>query len=124
MDFRFVLRLDAQHEFDRERKRNHDFCSSEENSVTAMLRVGSLLMMFLVTVPMVRDCCLPVTHLLPCHESKHTDDVACFSNQQAIAETKTAIGAESSIHYECVITDDTKSAILKQIRLELDSVSI
>ena len=53
-----------------------------------MLRVGSFLMMVLLAAPMVRDCCLPVTHSLPCHESKHADDEDCFSNQQAIAETK------------------------------------
>jgi hypothetical protein len=89
-----------------------------------MLRVGSLLMMFLVTVPMVRDCCLPATHLLPCHESKHSDDVTCFSNQQAITETKIAIGTESSIHYESAIAPDTKSAMLTQIRLELERITL
>jgi hypothetical protein len=45
-------------------------------------------MMVLLAAPMVRDCCLPVTHSLPCHESKHADDEACFSNQQAVAEAK------------------------------------
>jgi len=53
-----------------------------------MLRVGSFLMMILLAAPMVRDCCLPITHALPCHESKPADDEACFSNQQAIAATK------------------------------------
>src|SRR5215510_11890259 len=76
-----------------------------------MLRLGSLVMVFLVTVPMVRDCCLPVTQRLPCHETQHTDDVTCFSNQQAIAETKTALGVSSSIDYQCPIADFALSAI-------------
>src|SRR5262249_34678941 len=113
MDLRFVLRLDAQHELDQDRERNH-FCSSEENSVTAMLRLGSLLMIFLVTVPLARDCCLALAQLPPCHESKHTDDVTCFSNQQAI-ETKTAL-PDSAIDYRCAIFDDPSSATLTQIR--------
>jgi len=59
--------------------------------VTAMSRLGTVLLMLLMTWPMVRDCCLPVTHALPCHESKPkpTDDTTCFSTQEAIAETKT-----------------------------------
>src|SRR5262249_12741133 len=81
-----------------------------------MLRVGSLLMMFLVTVPMVRDCCLPVTHLLPCHDKDHGADVTCFSNQQAITETKSALGVSSSIDYLCRIADDAQSAIVTQFR--------
>src|SRR5437667_11912671 len=57
-----------------------------------MSRLGTVLLMLLMTWPMVRDCCLPVTHNLPCHESKpkHADDATCFSTQEAIAETKTA----------------------------------
>jgi hypothetical protein len=92
--------------------------------VTALLRLGSLVMVFLVTVPMVRDCCLPVTQRLPCHETQHTDDVACFSNQQAIAETKTALSVSSSIDYQCPIADDAKSAIFTQIRCASDTVTL
>src|SRR5215510_2889284 len=80
-----------------------------------MLRAGSLLMILLVTVPMVRDCCVPVTHLLPCHESEHGRDVACFSNQQAIAETKGAV-VSSSVDYPCPTVVDAKSAIVTHIR--------
>jgi hypothetical protein len=80
--------MDAQYEFDQDRENN--FRRSAENSVSGvtMLRVISFVMMILLTTPMVRDCCLPITHASPCHESKHTDDERCFSNQQAIAETK------------------------------------
>ena len=83
--------------------------------MTAMVRLGSLLMIFLVTVPLARDCCLPVAQLPPCHESKHTDDVTCFSNHQAIAETKTAL-LDSSIDHRCGISNDPISAILTQIQ--------
>jgi len=92
--------------------------------VTAMLRLGSLVMVFLVTVPMVRDCCLPVTQRPPCHEARHTDDVTCFSNQQAIAETKTLLGVSSSIDYQCPLADDAKSAIVTQIRRASDTVTL
>jgi hypothetical protein len=55
-----------------------------------MSRFGTILLMFVMTWPMLRDCCLPVTHNLPCHESqpKPADDSTCFSIQEAIAETK------------------------------------
>lgn len=92
--------------------------------MTAMLRLGSLVIVFLVTVPMIRDCCLPVTQRLACHEARHTDDVTCFSNQQAIAETKTALGVSSSIDYQCPFADDTKSAIVTQIRRASDRVTL
>ena len=92
--------------------------------MTAMLRLGSLLMVFLVTLPVVRDCCMPVTQRLPCHETRHTDDVTCFSNQQAIAETKTALGVSSSIDYQGPIADDAKSAISTQIRRASDTVTL
>jgi hypothetical protein len=64
-----------------------------------MLRVGSFLMVILVTTPMVRDCCLPVTQVSSCHESKHTDDEKCFSNQQAIAETKGAVAFKITLDH-------------------------
>src|SRR5262249_22505398 len=81
-------------------------------------------MVFLVTVPMVRDCCLPVTHRLPCHETQHRDDVTCFSNQQAITETKTALGLSPSLDYHCLIADHAKFAIATQIRRASDTVTL
>src|SRR5215510_7382887 len=89
-----------------------------------MSRLGSLVMVFLVTVPMVRDCCLHVALWPPCHETRHTDDVTCFSNQQAIAETKTALGVSSSLDYQCPLADDAKSAIVTQIRRASDTVTL
>jgi hypothetical protein len=88
-----------------------------------MLRLGSLLMIFLVTVPLARDCCLPVAQLPPCHESKHTDDVTCFSNQQAIAETNTAPGV-TSIDYRCAISNDAILATLTEFRRTADKVTL
>ena len=80
-----------------------------------MWRIGSLLMMFLVTVPLVRDCCL-VAQLPPCHQSKqHTDDSSCFTNQQAITETKAALHV-SSIDHWCEIAHDPISAIVLLVR--------
>lgn len=54
-----------------------------------LFRIVSFAMMFVVAGPMVRDCCLPLTNLPPCHHSKHTDDLTCASNLQAITENKT-----------------------------------
>ena len=65
-----------------------------------MLRIGSFLMMVLLTAPMVRDCCLPVTHALPCHQSNHSAEVSCFAEPQAIAETKSNAAIRFSVEYE------------------------
>ena len=93
--------------------------------MSAMFRVVSVLMMLLVGMPFVRDCCLPVTHSLPCHESKHTDDTTCASGQQAIAATKTALGISSSIEYVVQVANAAKSAILTRVRrsLEMDALA-
>jgi hypothetical protein len=95
--------MDAQYESDQDQERNNNFRFSATNSVTgvtAMLRVGSfLMMMILLTMPMVRDCCLPIAHALPCHESKHADDETCFSNQQAIAETKGVVAFKITLNH-------------------------
>jgi hypothetical protein len=74
-------------------------------------------MMLFLIVPMVRDCCLPVIHALPCHESKHADDETCFSNQQAIAETKSGLSVSSPDEYQFAIADDVTSAIFTPIGL-------
>ena len=64
-----------------------------------MLRIGSFLMMVLLTAPMVRDCCLPVAHALPCHQSDHSAEVSCFAEPQAIAESKNTAALKLSIEY-------------------------
>jgi hypothetical protein len=56
-----------------------------------MQRFGLFLILVLLFVPLVRDCCLPVTHNLPCHESKPINDVACASISQAITEGKGSV---------------------------------
>jgi hypothetical protein len=84
--------------------------------MTLMFRLGSLLMNLALTAPLVVDCCLPVTHPLPCHGSKHTDDVTCSSNQQAIAETKATLGIDLSHDYELPIAHHATSAIPIQTR--------
>jgi hypothetical protein len=67
---------------------------SEEESVAAMFRLGSLLMTLLLAAPMVHDCCSRVAQA-SCHESQLTGQVICSPNQQAIAETKTAASLNS-----------------------------
>jgi hypothetical protein len=61
-----------------------------------MFRLGSFLMMIVLAAPMVRECCLPIVHAFPCHESKPTDDITCSASLQAIAETKAATGIRPS----------------------------
>jgi len=52
--------------------------------VIAMLRFSSLLVIVLLTVPTVRECCLPPAQVLPCHGSNPGTDEPCVVNQQAI----------------------------------------
>jgi hypothetical protein len=58
--------------------------------VTGVLRLGSLLIILLLTAPMLHDCCLPVTQVRLCHDSKHDDAVTCSARLQAVAENKGA----------------------------------
>jgi len=84
--------------------------------MTTMLRITSFVMMILLTAPMVRECCLPVTHALPCHESKQTDDVTCASNQQAITESKTVAALRSSIVSTQPVTNFAAPERITEIR--------
>ena len=90
----------------------------------AMFKLGSILMMFLLTVPTVRDCCLPLVHTPQCHESKRTDDVTCSANAPAIAETKAAIGSNTTLDCAFRINEDVQSAVLNQIRSTPDGVPV
>ena len=44
-------------------------------------------MMIVLATPMFSDCCLPIMQVSP-DESEHSNNEACFWNDQAIAETK------------------------------------
>ncbi len=88
--------------------------------MTATCRFGSLLMILLLGVPLVRDCCLPIAHSLPCHESKQSVDAACSALLQAIAEPKTTIGGNSSFDYVVPDENATQSAIIVQVQSSLD----
>jgi hypothetical protein len=81
-----------------------------------MLKLGSILLMFLLTVPIVRDCCLPVVHTPQCHESKRTDDVTCSANEQAITETKTAFAVNTTFDCELQVADGAYSGVLTDTR--------
>jgi hypothetical protein len=59
--------------------------------MSGILRLGSLLIILFLTAPMVHDCCLTVTQVQPCHESRHHNDVTCSARLQAVAENKTAV---------------------------------
>jgi hypothetical protein len=88
-----------------------------------MVKLGSLLMIALLAVPIVRDCCLPVVHTPQCHESKRTDDITCSANDQAIAETKAAIGSNSTLDCAFRVNEDVHSAVLNQILSAPDGVT-
>jgi len=87
-----------------------------------MFRLGSLLMIALLTVPIVRDCCLPVVHTPQCHESKRTEDVTCSSNQQAITETRPGIALNAAVDCELRTADDMNSAVLTHTRCAADRI--
>jgi hypothetical protein len=88
-----------------------------------MFRLGSLTMMLLLAVPFVRECCLPVMHPPPCHESRHSDESTCYSRQQAIAETKTELPNSSSMGYIVEVADGGNSAILTRVHRRSDSAA-
>jgi hypothetical protein len=66
--------------------------------MTTILRVGSMLMILLLTASMVCDSCLLITHTLPCHGANR-NAVTCSAGQQAIAETKAASNPIESQFY-------------------------
>jgi len=76
-----------------------------------MLKLGLILLMFLLIVPIVRDCCLPVVHTPQCHESKRTDDVTCSASEQAITETNGAIAGYTTFACEFQVADEAHSGI-------------
>jgi hypothetical protein len=85
-----------------------------------MVRFSSFLMTLLLTVPMLRDCCLLVAHTQHCHESNYADDLTCSSNQQALTETKIALDGNSPIQFQTEISDDLNPAILSHIKCGVD----
>ena len=84
--------------------------------MTAMFRVASLLMMLVLAMPMLRECCLPTAQALPCHESKDTNDVTCSSNVQAVTESKATAAFIAAHHYEYRLADNPIPALLTQSR--------
>ena len=85
-----------------------------------MLRFGSLLMVLLLTVPMARDCCLPITHSWPCHESKRSGDETCFSGQQAIAQNKPTLAPKFSVEHQLFLTEASHTQKLRPTRRAAD----
>jgi hypothetical protein len=82
--------------------------------MTAGFRVASLLMMLVLSVPMVRECCVPVTLPLPCHHQQpvNPNDATCAAAQTAIAETKMSLGAGSAGESICPTSEYPSSAVL------------
>ena len=81
-------------------------------------------MIALLTVPIVRDCCLPVVHTPRCHESKRTDDVTCSSNQQAITETRADIALNAAVDCELRSADNMNPAVRTHTRCAADRIAI
>jgi hypothetical protein len=92
--------------------------------MTTMLRLGSFLMLILLATPMVRECCLPVTPAPPCHESKHTDDATCASNQQAVAEPRTTLSVKPLLEHICPIVDFADRGTIQPVRFVVDPFDI
>ena len=58
-----------------------------------MLRFSSLLVIVLLTVPAIRECCLPSVQVLPCHGTSPGSDESCILNQQAIVPVNSSDSA-------------------------------
>ncbi len=83
-----------------------------------------MLLIVLLTAPMIRECCLPVTQASPCHETKHTEDVTCSSNQQALAPSQAVLGAGSFSDWELPLMHDGKSSLLTLAREVQRSIAL
>ena len=81
-----------------------------------MFQLGSLLMMIVLTAPMVRDCCLPVTHSLPCHEQKHTGDITCDPNLLATTVNKPPLADRLSLALEMLALHQASRSLATPIR--------
>jgi len=88
-----------------------------------MFRLGSLLMMVLLTVPIVRDCCLPVVHTPQCNDSNRTEDVTCSSNQQAITETRADVALNAAVDCEISIAANMYSAMPTHTRSAAERIA-
>ena len=76
-------------------------------------------MAFALTAPMIRDCpLLLVTPTLPCHAGD-TDGVACFANQQAIAESKARV-VNTPLSDRLCIADSADSVFVTEAPLNSD----
>ena len=91
--------------------------------MTTMFRLGSLLIMVLLTVPVARDCCLPVVHTPQCHESGRTDDVTCSSDQQAMTEPRADVALSAAVDCELRTADNTNAAVRTHTRCAADSIT-
>jgi hypothetical protein len=80
-----------------------------------MLRLGSFLMMIVLTAPMVRDCCVPIQHVFPCHEQGQTDDITCNANLQAITVNKPALDVRLSLAFDMPMLHQATPALASAI---------
>ena len=92
--------------------------------MTAILRLGSMLMILLVTAPTVRDCCLPVTQDEPCHESKHDNDVTCSARQQVVAENKAAAVTTPVLDQFAIAADPTPRVLMEVRSMIFRTISV
>jgi hypothetical protein len=74
-------------------------------------------MVVVLTAPLARECCLPVTQASLCHETKQNSDLTCSSNPQAIAVTKVALGLGLSRPYEAAIASEATFAFVLNNRV-------
>jgi hypothetical protein len=91
--------------------------------MTSLLRLGSLLMILLLGVPIVRDCCLP-TQAQPCHAAKHDDDVTCSARQQAVAENKAAAVTTPVLDQFAIAADPTPRVLMEVRSMIFRTISV
>lgn len=73
-----------------------------------MLRISSFLMMIVLATPMFSDCCFPIMQVSPdeSEHSNHSNNEACFWNEQAIAETKGTVALRITFDHGLPFTAD------------------
>jgi hypothetical protein len=54
-------------------------------------------MIVLLTVPMVRECCLPPAQVLPCHGARLGEDQSCILTEEAVLPVNSSEAASSFI---------------------------
>jgi hypothetical protein len=88
-----------------------------------MSRLGLFLLLVLLIVPLVRDCCMTPANAMPCHQPTPENE-SCASMRQAIAETKITLGFTVSTDCDRLIPHLPDCAATTQARGAIERMTI